>query len=141
MLLDKLLFSDRVPVLLKKNLDFQSDRNMLISSNISNINTPGYKAQDLNFRDQLKGAIKSRDEVSLNTTNFKHIGPSNNALKGVQGEVFEEPEAARSDGNNVDLDKEMSKLAENQIMYNATVQLMEKRGSTIRAAITELPQS
>ena len=46
-----------------------------------------------------------------------------------------------SDGNNVDLDKEMSKLAENQIMYNATVQFIAKRGSTIRAAVTEVAQS
>ena len=38
------------------------------------------------------------------------------------------------------LDKEMTKLAENQIIYNATVQLMAKRGSTIRSAITEIAQ-
>ena len=141
MLLDKLLFSDRVPILLKKNLDFQSERNMLISSNISNVNTPGYKAQDIDFRSQLRSAMNVKGELSVKSTHGKHFGPSNNALKAVQGEVFKEPDAARSDGNNVDLDKEMAKLAENQIMYNATVQLMQKRGSTIRAAVTEIAQS
>ena len=141
MLLDRLLFSDRVPLLLKKNLDFQSDRNMLITSNLSNINTPGYKAQDIDFQNELRNAIGAKGELSMNSTHNKHIGPSKNALKNVSGEVFKDPAAARSDGNNVDLDKEMSKLAENQIMYNATVQLLSKRGSTIRAAVTEVAQT
>jgi flagellar basal-body rod protein FlgB len=53
---------------------------------------------------------------------------------------FEEDTVAKSNGNNVDIDNEMAKMAENQIMYNATVQLMMKRGSAIRAAITESAQ-
>ena len=140
MLIDKLLFSDRVPLLLKKNLDFKSQRNLLISSNLSNVSTPGYKSQEINFKEQLKSAMVLKNELPLHTTHENHMGPSNEALKNLKPEAFEEDDAARSDGNNVNLDKEMGKLAENQIMYNATVQIMSKRGSTVKAAITEIPQ-
>ena len=140
MLLDKLLFSDRVPLLLKKNLDFKGQRNLIISSNISNINTPGYKSQDINFKEQLKSVMETRGGLSLKITHENHFGPSNEAIRSLKPEVFEEDHAARSDGNNVNLDNEMAKLAENQIMYNATVQLMAKRGSTVKSAVTEIAQ-
>lgn len=141
MLIDKLLFSDRVPLLMRKNLDFQSQRNLLISSNLSNVNTPGYKARDIDFKTELSKAVGSSDEISMKITDKNHIGgASNDSLEALQPEVFQEPHAARSDGNNVNIDKEMMKLAENQIMYSATVQLMAKRASTIRAAITEIAQ-
>ena len=42
MLIDRLLFSDNAPKILVKALDFQSQRHLLISSNISNLDTPGY---------------------------------------------------------------------------------------------------
>lgn len=137
MLIDKLLFSDKIPLLLKKNLDFQSERNLLISSNTSNINTPGYKAQDISFQAQLDEVLDSDDQLNIRATDNKHFGPSKDSIKELQPEVFEEEDAARSDGNNVNLDKEMLKLAENQLTYTAAVQLIAKRASTIRAAITE----
>lgn len=56
MLIDRLLFTDKTPLVLKKALDFQSERQLLISSNISNIDTPGYQAKDIDF----KGALKKR---------------------------------------------------------------------------------
>ncbi|MFQ5715842.1 MAG: flagellar basal body rod protein FlgB [Nitrospinales bacterium] len=137
MLIDRILFSDKTPLLLKKNLDFQSQRNLLIAGNISNVNTPGFKAQDVRFEDQLRDAVESKDKLVLKTTHEKHFGPSKDSIKKMQPEVFEEVDAARSDGNNVNIDKEMLKLAETQIKYNATIQIMAKRGSTVRAAVSE----
>jgi len=60
---------------------------------------------------------------------------------GLQAEPFNEPDAAKSNGNNVNIDKEMMKLAENQIDYNATIQMMSKRHSTLMVAITENAQA
>ncbi len=140
MLIDKILFSDSTPLLLKKNLDFNSQRHLLISSNISNAETPGFKAHDLDFKDQLREVLNTEGRLCIKSTNSKHMGPSKESLKSLEPEVFEELDAARSNGNNVNIDKEMTKLAENQIQYNATIAMMMKRGSTVRAAITELPQ-
>ena len=57
MLLDKILFSDRTPKLLKKTVDLNLQKNSVISSNIANADTPGYKAVDLKFGEQLQTAI------------------------------------------------------------------------------------
>lgn len=140
MLIDRLLFADKTPLILKKALDSQSERHLLISSNISNIDTPGYKAKDIDFKGALKAALGTGDGLALRTTHRDHIGPNKKDIKGLQAKPFNEPDAAKSNGNNVNIDKEMMKLAENQISYNATIQMMAKRTSTIRAAITENAQ-
>ncbi len=140
MLIDKLLFSNTVPKAMKKSLDLLSARQNLISSNIGNLDTPGFKASDLDFQGQLRNALGSKSELNMDATNKKHFGPKTSNISNLSPEPFEEEDAAKSKGNNVNVDKEMAKLAENQIVYNATIQLMMKRGSTIRAAITEQAQ-
>lgn len=140
MLLDRLLFNQQTPSVLKKALDFQSQRQLMISSNISNLDTPGYKAKDIDFSSQLREAINTPGELNMKTTHESHIGPGLSTVQSLSPDVFEEKDPAKSNGNNVNLDKEMMKLAENQIAYNATTQLMGKRTSTIRAAITEIAQ-
>lgn len=134
MLIDRLLFSDRTIPLLKKSMELTGERHMLILSNISNADTPGYKAVDIDFSKQMQEAMGGGDFLNMTTTSHKHIEAG--SASG-ETEVFEEPNAARSNGNNVVMDKEMSKLAENQIMFSAVSQIMVKRTSTLRAAITE----
>lgn len=140
MLIDRLLFRDRAPLVMTKSLDAQSARHLLVSNNISNADTPGYKAKDMDFQNQLRSALGSANKLDLRATQENHFGPSRQAIKNMEFEVFQEPDAAKSNGNNVNIDKEMAKLAENQIMYNAITQLMMKRGSTVRSAVTELAQ-
>ncbi len=139
-LIDKILFSDKVPKMMVKSLNMMSTRQSLISSNISNVDTPGFKASDIDFQAQLREAIGSKGSLNLRATNAKHFGPAMSNIGSISADPFEENTAAKSNGNNVDIDNEMAKMAENQIMYNATVQLMMKRGSTVRSAVTELPQ-
>ncbi|MEK9629061.1 MAG: flagellar basal body rod protein FlgB [Nitrospinota bacterium] len=140
MLIDKLLFSNTAPKLMKKSLDLMSSRQSVISSNIGNLDTPGYKANDIDFQGQLRDALGSKGQLKLQATNEKHFGPKSSNISSLTARPMEEEDAAKSNGNNVDVDKEMAKLAENQIVYNATIQLMLKRGSTVRAAITEQAQ-
>ena len=75
MLIDKLLFSDQTPLVLKNGLDFQSARNLMISTNVSNMETPDFKAHDINFEKQLQEFIKSGDQIQMKSTNNKHFGP------------------------------------------------------------------
>ena len=139
-MIDKLLFSDQTPLVLKKGLDFQSARNLMISTNISNMETPNYIANEINLEKQLQEFIKSGDQLQMKSTNNKHFGPSNDGLKTMEPQPFELNDPSKSNGNNVNVDKEMGKLAENQIMYTAFIQLMMKRGATVRSAVTELAQ-
>ena len=138
--IDRILFSDKVPTLMKKSLNMMSTRQNLISSNVSNVDTPGFKASDIDFQAQFREALGSKVGLNVKSTNAKHIGPGSSSIKDLTPDPFEEETAAKSNGNNVDIDNEMGKMAENQIMYNATVQLMMKRGGTVRAAITESAQ-
>ena len=140
MLLDKLLYSDTVPKVMKKSLDLMSTRQSLISSNIGNLDTPGFKASDIDFQGELREALGAKGQLNLRSTNEKHFGPKNSNISSLTADPFEEEDAAKSNGNNVNVDKEMAKLAENQIVYNATIQLMMKRGSTVTAAVTEQAQ-
>ena len=137
MLLDKLLFSDTVPKAMSKSLDLMSSRQSVISSNIGNLDTPGFKASEIDFQGQLLEALGSKEQLTLQATNEKHFGPKTSNIGSMTADPFEEDDAAKSNGNNVDVDKEMAKMAENQIFYNAVIQLMMKRGSTVRASITE----
>jgi len=59
MLIDKLLFSDKTPLVLKKGLDFQSARNLMLSTNISNMETPDFKAHDINFEHNYRTLLKA----------------------------------------------------------------------------------
>jgi flagellar basal-body rod protein FlgB len=140
MLIDKLLFSDPVPTMMRRNLVFNSTRHLLISNNISQMDTPGYKANDVDFKSQLREVIGSGSQLNLRTTHTNHFGPGMKAIENISPLPQEENLLAKSNGNNVNIDYEMAKLAENQIDFNAVTQMMMKRGSTIKAAVTELPQ-
>jgi flagellar basal-body rod protein FlgB len=137
MLLDKLLFSDISPKVMKKSLDLMSSRQSVITSNVGNVDTPGFKASEIDFQGQLREALGSKGQLNLQATNDKHFAPKSSNISSLTADPFEEEDAAKSNGNNVDVDKEMAKMAENQIFYNAVIQLMMKRGSTVRASITE----
>jgi len=140
MLIDKLLFSDTVPMMMKKSLDFNSTRHLLISNNIAQMDTPGYKANDVDFKSQLRDAVGAGSHLNLRATHKNHFGPGMMALKKLSPLPHEEDLQAKSNGNNVNIDHEMAKLAQNQIDFNAVTQMMMKRGSTVRSAVTELPQ-
>ena len=98
MLIDRLLFADKTPLILKKALDSQSQRHLLIASNISNIDTPGYQAKDIDFKGTLRAALGTGEDLAMRTTHSRHIGPSRDDIKGLQAEPFIEPDAAKSNG-------------------------------------------
>ncbi len=124
--------------LLEKNLDLRVKNQNLISANIANVETPGYIPTTLSFEKELKSALKNRGGATPAVTNPRHIPLKGQAagLDGVQGTVTETPAEARGrDGNGVELEAEMAKLAENQILYNATVQILGKKLDGLKMVI------
>lgn len=102
--------------LLKNALDASSLRGKVIANNIANINTKGYKREYVNFEDTLK---ENMDNLQLKTTDDKHINDGNDF-----GEISlqtDNSSSMNSDGNNVDIDNEMTNLAANNLMYNALI--------------------
>lgn len=122
--------------LLKKSLDASSLRQRVISHNISNINTKNYKSFRVSFEKELEKALDTR-EVKLKASRDKHIG-IDKSLNNLKASVKKDNKTSmRQDGNNVDIDLEMSNLAANQILYNALVQQTNKKISTLRYVISE----
>ncbi|MCK5232414.1 MAG: flagellar basal body rod protein FlgB [Desulfobulbaceae bacterium] len=108
-------------------LDLRNERQGLIQSNVANLETPGYNVQEFPFSRVLERMTTSRGQ--LDRTHPKHI-----ALDPVDvGKSLEFTEEARP----VDLDEEMVKLAENQLMYQVGTQIIAKKLSGLKWAIDE----
>ena len=137
MSIEKLLFSDRANIIMKKGLDVEMMRNSVIASNIANVDTPGYKAKNINFEKTFQDALGTENQLKVSTTNSKHLAPGIDTLKGLEPEVDVETDPGRPDGNNVNIDKEMMKLADVQMGYDALTPMLLKRGSINKYAITE----
>ncbi len=137
MSIEKLLFSDRAATILKKGLDIEMMRNSLIASNIANVDTPGYKAKNINFEKTFQDALGSKNQLKMSKTHSKHLSTGTETLKRAQPKIEVESDPARPDGNNVNIDKEMTKLADVQLGYDALVTLMQKRGSIKKYAVND----
>ena len=124
--------------LLEKNLDLRARNQNLISANLANAETPGYIPKRLTFEGELKDALKNRGGDTPPLTDPRHI-PLNGRSAGldrVQGTIIEAPDGSvGDDGNGVELENEMGRLAENQILYNATIQLAVKKFEGLKTAI------
>jgi len=124
--------------LLEKNLDLRAMNQNLISANLANAETPGYIPKRLSFEGELKDALKNRGGDTPPLTDPRHI-PLNGRSAGldrVQGTIIEAPDGSvGDDGNGVELENEMGRLAENQILYNATIQLAIKKFEGLKTAI------
>lgn len=128
------LFSKTIG-LLAQALDVRSERHRVITSNIANQDTPGYKAMEVNFKEAL-GSASGSFPLPLQRTDPSHLSPA--------GGVFASSHAAvspgssqRLDGNTVNGEREMAKLAENTLFYTATTQILSGKFRGIRNAIRE----
>lgn len=123
-MVSKLLFPDNQ---LEKSLDAAWLRNEVISENIANGDTPGYKRKEVQF------------EKFLNSE-LKHSRISNGKSKlsgGGEIKVVSDNQnySYRLDGNNVDIEREMALMAENTIKYNTLIQRMSSQINKIRSII------
>ncbi|HEY7352446.1 MAG TPA: flagellar basal body rod protein FlgB [Terriglobales bacterium] len=107
---------------LAKFLDLSALRTELITSNMANIDTPGYRARDINFRQELQRAA---DEPGFQLADFSP------AIREVEGL------AVRPDGNDVSLEREGLLLAETQLKFQTAVQALTVEFHQILNAIRE----
>ena len=110
---------------IETSLDIAKKRHGLITGNIANLDTPGYRAKDMDFNDALKDALEGTS-VDLFRTDPRHFATS-----------MSYPEPSSSGTDSVDIDKEMSKLAENNLRYRTSVEVLLRKLSKLKFAITE----
>jgi len=107
-----------LPASFERFLELTSDREQTVAANMANVDTPGYKTQDLNFSQAMMNASYENGEFE-----FSPI------VKKVNG-LLERP-----DGNNVDLDRESLLLAKTQLQYQLGSQLVKGQFHELLSAI------
>lgn len=106
-------------------------RNEAISNNIANVDTPGYKRQDVTFENEL---IRNLNKVEYDTMDARVY---NMKLSLIEPRVYTDASAYsyRLDGNNVDIDTENVYMAENQVTYNGLMQCIKSEFANLKAAM------
>lgn len=113
-------------------------RQNLTTANIANAETPGYHAKKLDFEEALARALDIDGIRSMNATHPDHFPVGGGSIQGIRPDIYDNPDVpVNNDGNTVDLEKEMSALAENTVLYRAAVQLINKKLGALRYAATE----
>jgi flagellar basal-body rod protein FlgB len=131
------LFSDSRISTLQQALSGLAARQQAIAGNIANVDTPGYRRQDVAFEAALRD---SGDGSRLATTSVGHIAlaPSGESLlTAVAGEA-DRSSTGRNDGNNVDIDYEMTRLADTSLRYQLLTQATSARFATLREIVSRV---
>ena len=121
---------------LARGLHASWTRNSVIMNNIANADTPEFKASAVEFEDLYRQSLE--DELSLKKTRSTHMDIGGEDARAAKPAVRQKDDTtARMDGNNVDIDQEMTDLAKNVIYYNALARKISGEFAQLRLAITE----
>jgi flagellar basal-body rod protein FlgB len=114
--------------LLEEIIKTSAFRHKVLASNIANVDTPGYKAKDVPFSQEINTQV-----IRMTKTSPEHLQGSKNP-KEVKGMVPVE-RTSGEDGNNVALDMELANMTENALLYEAGVKLLSKKLMIYKNAI------
>ncbi|MAZ49921.1 MAG: flagellar basal body rod protein FlgB [Halobacteriovoraceae bacterium] len=120
--------NDKTLQALASAIKFREMRQEVIASNIANAETPGYKAKRVDFEEALARALDVDGELTMKVNDQKHFNVGGGGFKNLKPDIYEDPNGIVSeDGNTVDVQDEMIRQADNQLMYDTLVQLMNKK--------------
>ena len=123
------LFDNTKIPILSNALDAYTLRHKVISANIANIGTPGYKAKAVDFESTLNDQM-AKGTVGNAVTNSKHIALSSSPAGGAAPTIVDvtsdhfSDEEMKSGINDVDIDTEMAEMAKNQIRFKYVSKLL-----------------
>ena len=109
-------------------LSWTSKRQQALGSNVANLDTPGYRAQDYSFEAQLASS------VVMISTSPRHITP---VKESASARVFDVETAEKPNGNNVDIERELTEITKNGVQYLTLVQYLNQKIRTLRSSITD----
>lgn len=120
-----------------KVLDMRLERQNVVAGNLANIKTPGYKARRLEFEGDLQAALGLASQGKMTRTNPNHLPAkfdpnsfSADFIKNMRPRVVQGEDA-------VDLDKEMTAMAKNTLLYNTVVSTLRKNFEGMKTIISE----
>lgn len=125
------------PVLnvLQKGLEASGIRQHVLSNNVANVDTPHFKRSDVDFQAVLGAALGLKSDVlAMKLTSPKHIPGAAEGSIGA-GIITDYTTTFRNDGNNVDIDNEMSNVAKNGLYYNSLTRTISSQLGLLRMVI------
>ncbi|MCC7441675.1 MAG: flagellar basal body rod protein FlgB [Bdellovibrionales bacterium] len=121
---------------LNTSMNLRLAQQNVISSNIANADTPGFKAKAMEFESAFREALGAGDLLPMSATEDGHVVPRE--TDPIYPEIYDDPNGVESlDGNTVNRSAEMTKLAENQLMYDASAELVRRKLGLLKYSITE----
>ncbi len=139
MIIKEAVYRNTVIPTITKGLDAATLRDKAISNNLANVNTPGYRRIEVKFEEELQKALKI-NELKGSRTHLNHLPNGKKDLNDIHpiGYRSEDP-TNPGEINNVDIDIEASKLAENNINFNYVAKFMKFESSSLLGAIKGRP--
>tara|TARA_B100000405_G_scaffold163044_1_gene113763 strand:+ start:528 stop:953 length:426 start_codon:yes stop_codon:yes gene_type:complete len=135
--------SDATMQNLERSLDLRLKRQELLASNMANVDTPHYQPVDLAFEGALAEAMEDGDTAAggMHRTDASHV-TGDTGQDYTPAEVLERPDVTNSlDGNGVDLDKELTRFAENKSRFEVTAESTRRRFLVLNYVIQQLGQA
>ncbi len=122
----------KVTDVLFQQLNFRGERQKVLSSNIANLDTPDYKTKELKFEDHMN---KLGSSLPLYKTHPAHMSLSNDMLKSSMSVYEVQGLEEQNDGNNVNLDTQMSEISKNATMFQALQNSIKKDSAWFKNVI------
>ena len=124
--------------LLARVLDLRAGAQERIAGNLAHQDTPGYKARRLEFQEALKGALDGDGALKAAATRPGHIGGTGaEKIARVQGTETVTRGGTGPDGNTVQPEEEMARMAENAVMFDAAAQIIGGKYRALKFVIRE----
>lgn len=129
----KNMLMDKTSKLLARTLDFRTARQSVIAGNLANIDTPGFIPREIAFEKELQQAFDKKS-IKLSKTEPGHFSTG----QMVMDKSFDPNKLVKEYGNpnELNIDKEMAKLAQNNLLYEASAKLLSKKFELLKTVIT-----
>lgn len=120
---------------MKTKLGYLSERQAVLAQNIANADTPEYQARDVKNPDFKQSLSRSSSQLAMVTTNKKHM--TGGAVGASSSQVIKRDSTyeRNPNGNNVVIEEEMAKVAENQAEYQKVINVYRKSVDMFKTAI------
>jgi flagellar basal-body rod protein FlgB len=128
----KNMFMDSTSRILAKVLDFRAVRQNVIAGNLANSETPGYVMKELPFEKELQKAV---DDTMIRP--LKGESEQINVSTSIMDEGFDPTKLIREYGkpNELNIDSEMAKMAQNNLLYETSTRLLSKKFEALKTVI------
>jgi flagellar basal-body rod protein FlgB len=134
-MIDKILFDQQTLSATKRALDVYAERGRVYARNVANAETPGYRAQEVRFEDDLQLALRTAGAGQLARTDARHL-PTEGAMPSGRVEQRNPGSVWSGNGiNDVEIDKEMADIARNTTRFTVAAEMVRRTYDGLRKAI------